>query len=203
MIQSFYSSEILNFIDCDCPYFESPTPEKFAVAGRYFRDLAEVLDYSSDRWLRNWLNDSYGENEYCEVDADWEDWLLARTQQSVSVAFLAKYDLSTKPGNNYPKSRESPRENNQLQVISEGIDDLQKAIATAHAEDIEKWSHQILGCIPAGQSISFKQLKGKLNLTPAQIYLGIILSNRFIIINQNENDFYSGFSVSLHYEKET
>lgn len=64
-------------------------PKKFAVAGAYFCDLAKVLDYSSDRWLRDWLNESYGENEYCEVDANWEDWLTTRTQQSVSVAFLA------------------------------------------------------------------------------------------------------------------
>lgn len=49
MTKSFYSQDILVFIDADSDYFESSNPIKFAVAGEYFADLAEVLNYSSDR----------------------------------------------------------------------------------------------------------------------------------------------------------
>ncbi|MGB5710191.1 MAG: hypothetical protein WBM44_04685 [Waterburya sp.] len=45
--------------------------------------------------------------------------------------------------------------------------------------------------------ISFALLKKTVALTPAQIYLGIILSDRFIIMSNGEADFYGGFSIVL------
>ena len=107
MVKSFYSPEILTFIDANSKFYQPITPDKFVIAGEYFADLAQVLNHTSDRWLRNWLNDSYGENEYCEVTHDWSDWLGSKTQQSVSVAFLAKYLPSSKSNNDYPEERKS------------------------------------------------------------------------------------------------
>ena len=147
MNYSAYSPEILKFIDCDRPYFNPPTPKKFAVAGDYFCDLAEVLNYSSDRWLRNWLNDSYGENEYCEVDADWSDWLASRTQQSVSVNFLNKYLPQIERQHDYPETRATWSKDLDLEVDDNS--NLASVIAIANPEDIEKWSNLILDCIPS------------------------------------------------------
>lgn len=200
--QSCYSQEILNFIDADSDYFEPIAPVKFAIAGGYLADLAEVLDYSSDRWLRNWLNESYGVNEYCEVESDWSDWLASRTQQYVSVNFLSKYQ--TEPaGNNYPQERESWSKTLEPKPVIETDTQLHAdksfvgQIMTAHAEDIRQWSNSIAEMIPRTGSITFARLKQVLSLTPAQIYLGIILSDRFVLESRGEVDFYSGFSIFL------
>jgi hypothetical protein len=56
---SFYSQEILQFIDADSAYYSTIKPSKFAIAGDYFTGLAESLNYAGDRWLRDWLNESY------------------------------------------------------------------------------------------------------------------------------------------------
>ncbi|MEO1693188.1 MAG: hypothetical protein AAFR63_16925 [Cyanobacteria bacterium J06631_6] len=192
---SAYSDRILRYIDAESEYFTPLTAKKFAKAGEYFADLAEVLDYSSQRWLNDWLNESYGENEYCEVDHDWGDWLHSRTQQSVSVAFLEKYQKSDRSGNNYPQTRETWSK--EFVPNAEPEIDLAGAIATAHAEDITLWSNLIDAAIATSNSITFTQLTQTLDLTPAQIYLGIVLSDRFTIIKDNESNFYSGFSVSL------
>ncbi|MGB5632206.1 MAG: hypothetical protein WBM86_05415, partial [Waterburya sp.] len=89
--ESAYSHGILYFVDANSSYFDLSTAAKFVKAGQEFVDLAEALNYTTNRWLQNWLNESYGENEYCEVEPDWVDWLASRTQQSVNVNFLAKY----------------------------------------------------------------------------------------------------------------
>ncbi|MEL6578904.1 MAG: hypothetical protein AAFQ14_04065 [Cyanobacteria bacterium J06621_12] len=192
-MNSFYSDRILKFIDADSGYFKPVTAKKFAKAGEYFADLAEVLDYSSQRWLNDWLNETYGENEYCEVDHDWEDWLASRTQQSVSVAFLAKYKQE-RPDRKYPKIRETWSKEFSLDLEPET--DLAGAIATAHAEDVALWSSLITEALTSHKSTTFAQLTQTLDLSPAQIYLGIVLSDRFIIIKGDEDDFYGGFSIS-------
>ncbi|MEM6614730.1 MAG: hypothetical protein AAF652_21310 [Cyanobacteria bacterium P01_C01_bin.72] len=195
-VDSVYSQEVLNFIDADSKYFTPLTTIKFAEAGKYFADLAEVLNYSTQRWLNNWLNQNYGENDYCEVEPDWSDWLNSRTQQSVSVAFLAKYQDQERSGNDYPDTRQSWA---KVSNLDEKIEiDFTAAIATAHAEDIAAWSSLISNCIPATKAIAFSELTQALDLTPAQIYLGIILSDdRFTISKDEENDFYGGFFVSF------
>jgi len=194
-MNSAYSDRILKFIDADGIYFKPVTAKKFAKAGEYFEGLAEVLDYSTQRWLNDWLNETYGENEYCEVPHDWEDWLAARTQQSVSVAFLAKYQTGDRPSNNYPQTRETWSK--EIVPNAEPEIDLAGAIATAHAEDIALWSSLITEVLTLHQLTTFDQLTQTLDLSPAQIYLGIVLSDRFVIIKDDEDDFYGGFSISL------
>ena len=83
--------------------------------------------------MRNWLNESYGENEVCEVPHDWQDWLVSRTQQSVSVNFLQKYLPQTENRNNYPEQRES---GSKPETIGDLVDDdLNAATAIASVED--------------------------------------------------------------------
>lgn len=193
--KSAYSKEILRFIDADSEYFTPLTATKFAKAGEYFVDLAEVFDYSTQRWLNDWFNDSYGENEYCEVDCDWSDWLTTRTQQSVSVTFLAKYRSSDRRSNNYPERRESWAK--EFIVEKKAEIDLTSAISTAYAEDIALWSSLISDRISATETVTFWDLTQTLDLTPAQIYLGIVLSDLFAIVKDDDSDFYGGFSVNF------
>ena len=146
---SVYSDRILKYIDADSQYFTPLTAKKFGKAGEYFLDLAVTLDYSSQRWLIEWFNESYGENEYCEIDHDWEDWLASHTQQSVSVNFLAKYQGDCeasrrhRSGNDYPESRQGWSKEEEAELGIEREDDLPSLIATAHAEDIAQWSSLI------------------------------------------------------------
>ncbi|MBE9048466.1 hypothetical protein IQ255_29490 [Pleurocapsales cyanobacterium LEGE 10410] len=195
MVESFYSPEILTFIDADSEFYQPITPDKFAVAGEYFADLAQVLNYSSDRWLRNWLNESYGKNEYCEVSHDWSDWLGSRTQQSVSVTFLSKYLPQPNSSNNYPDNRKTPSK-------IESVDnpkgyDLDRAINLATPEDISIWSKAVLDLVqPSKIPISFAKLITLSHLESVEIYLGIFLSDRFVIIKDDRNEFYSDFAVA-------
>lgn len=194
--ESAYSSGILHFVDANSNYFDLLTADKFTRAGQELADLAAVLDYSTNRWLQNWLNESYGENEYCEVEPNWVDWLASRTQQSVSVNFLAKYQGNLLD-HKYPESRQSWSKEEEEELVTEPEDELSSFIATAHAEDITQWSSLILDSLPLDRRTSFTWLKENVDLSPAQIYLGIILSDRFVIIKDDENDFYGGFSILL------
>lgn len=195
MVESFYSPEILTFIDANSEFYYSITPDKFAVAGEYFADLAQALNYTSDRWLRNWLNDSYGENEYCEVAHDWSDWLGSRTQQSVSVAFLAKYLPSSKSNNDYPEERKSWSKDKSVDN-PKGYD-LDRATSLATPEDISIWSQAILDLVQSFKTpISFAKLITLSHLEPVEVYLGIFLSDRFVIIKDEQNEFYGDFAVA-------
>ena len=141
--ESAYSHGILHFVDANSNYFDLLTADKFARAGQELADLAAVLNYSTNRWLQNWEDESYGENEYCQVEPDWVDWLASRTQQSVSVNFLAKYQ-GDRSGHNYPESRQSGRKGEEAELVVEPEDELSSLIATAHAEDIAQWSSLII-----------------------------------------------------------
>ena len=195
MIESFYSPEILTFIDADSNFYQPITPDKFAVAGECFADLAQVLNYTSDRWLRNWLNESYGENEYCEVSHDWSDWLVSRTQQSVSVTFLSKYLPQPNSSNDYPDNRKTPSK-------TESVDnpkgyDLDRAITLATPEDISIWSKAVLALVQSSKApISFAKLITLSHLEPVEVYLGIFLSDCFVIIKDDQNEFYGDFAVA-------
>ena len=194
-MNSAYSSKILNFIDCDRPYFNPSTPQKFAVAGDYFCDLAEVLNYSSDRWLRNWLNDRYGENEYCEVPYDWSDWLASRTQESVSVKFLDKYSSQIEVKHDYPETRATWSKYVDLEV--DDRPNLASTIAIANPEDLKSWSQQIETVMRGKQSLSFIQLQKLVDLEPVETLLSVLLGEQFLILNVDENDFYSDFVVEF------
>ncbi|BAZ46933.1 hypothetical protein NIES4102_39790 (plasmid) [Chondrocystis sp. NIES-4102] len=189
-----YSENINYYLDAQSDLYPEPiTPIKFALAGQCFLDLALKLERDSDRWLKNWQNASYGESE-CVVAHDWCDWLANRTQQSVSVAFLDKYRLSQREPNNYPDNRASVVVETVLEAPE--IEDLDLLIATAYTEEIQAWSSLISSCLSRGQAISFQELIAKIDLSPAKIYLGILLSDRFSLTG-NSDDFYGGFWVRL------
>ncbi len=196
MTKSAYSREILNFIDAESSYFEPITPAKFVIAGDYYADLAIALDYSTERWLRNWLNESYGENKVCEVPHDWQDWLVSRTQQSVSVNFLQKYLPQTENRNNYPEQRES---GSKPETIGDLVDDdLNAATAIASVEDITAWGERVALVIRnSAGSLSFSSLRTLIDLKPVEIYLGILLNEQFQIVKEND-DFYGDFIVMLN-----
>ncbi|MEL6441800.1 MAG: hypothetical protein AAFQ80_21425 [Cyanobacteria bacterium J06621_8] len=194
---SFFSSEVRYYIDPGSSFFSIVTPGKFSIAGQKFLDLAESLNYESDRWLQNWLNESYGAKEFCEVEPDWLDWLASRTQQSVSVNFLDKYQDAS-PRNNYPQQRESWNKASELESAVKSEAELLGQVMVAHAEDIARWSNTIADFVPSTGSVTFAWLKHNLPLTSAQIYLGIILSDRFALETSGEADFYGGFSISFH-----
>jgi hypothetical protein len=189
-----YTKNITYYLDAHSDLYPEPiTPIKFALAGQCFLDLAQKLERDSDRWLKNWQNTSYGESE-CVVAHDWCDWLANRTQQSVSVAFLDKYQLSQREPNNYPDNRASVVVETVLEAPE--IENLDLLMATAYTEEIQAWSSLISSCVSRGQAISFQELIAKIDLSPAKIYLGILLSDRFSLIG-NSDDFYGGFWVRL------
>jgi hypothetical protein len=206
-----YTKNITYYLDAQSDlYLEPITPSKFALAGQCFLDLALKLERDSDRWLKNWQNASYGESE-CVVAHDWCDWLASRTQQSVSVAFLDKYRLNQREPNNYPDNRASvvadgrglggfPHERpvQEVETILEApeIENLDLLMATAYTEEIQAWSSLVSSCVSRGRSVSFKELIAKLDLSPAKIYLGILLSDRFSLTAKSD-DFYGGFWVRL------
>jgi hypothetical protein len=216
-----YTKNITYYLDAQSDLYPEPiTPSKFALAGQCFLDLALKLERDSDRWLKNWQNASYGESE-CVVAHDWCDWLANRTQQSVSVAFLDKYRLSQREPNNYPDNRASvvadgrgdatlganplglggfPHERpvQEVETVLEApeIENLDLLMATAYTEEIQAWSSLVSSCISRGRSVSFQELITKLDLSPAKIYLGILLSDRFSLTG-NSDDFYEGFWVRL------
>ena len=195
MVKSFYSPKILTFIEADSEFYQPITPDKFAVAGEYFADLAQALNLASDRWLRNWLNDSYGENEYCEVSHDWSDWLVSRTQQSVSVTFLSKYLPQPNSSNDYPDNRKTPSKTESVDNL--GDYDLDRAITLATPEDISIWSKAVLDLVqPSETPISFAKLITLSHLEPVEVYLGIFLSDYFVIIKDEQNEFYGDFAVA-------
>ena len=200
MVKRLYSQNILFYIDSESDFYADPvSAEKFAIAGQYFLNLAIDLDRNSDRWLQNWLNTSYGKAD-CVVPHDWNDWLSTRTQQSVSINFLAKYTFTNSIPNNYSDSRISST--NTTFTPSASSENLEESIVTAHAEKIEEWSKIIgdyLGDRVKG-SVSFNSLRESLNLSPAKIYLGIILSDRFEV-KTNEADFYGDFLVMVTSKK--
>lgn len=191
-----YSANINYYLDAQSNLYREPiTPIKFALAGQCFLDLALKLERDSDRWLKNWQNASYGESE-CVVAHDWCDWLANRTQQSVSVAFLDKYRVSQKEPSNYPDNRASVVVETVLEAPEIENQNLDLLMATAYTEEIQAWSSLVLSCISKGRAVSFKKLIAKLDLSPAKIYLGILLSDRFSLTG-NSDDFYGGFWVRL------
>ena len=191
-----YDEELNYYLDAGSNFYQdSVTPEQFSLAGQCFLALAEKLDVESERWLKSWQNNSYGQSE-CAVDYDWDDWLRTRTQQSVNVSFLSKYVEDNRLTHDYPEER-ATRKKEEITTMMPTEESLTSLIAIAHQEDIEQWSKIVFDFILArNQSVSFNELIKQLSLSPAQIYLGIILSDLFLLL-ANEDNFYDGFLINL------
>lgn len=110
------------------------------------------------------------------------------------MAFLSKYDGDSYRCNDYPETRKTWSKEVEYPPADLN-ENLASATATAHAEDIEQWSRAI-SILVGDTCVTFDWLKSNLKLTPAQIYLGIIKSDRFVVM-KDEADFYAGFSVKL------
>ena len=196
--KSFPDDEELNYyLDADSNFYQHPVPaHKFIWAGQCFLDLAEQLDIESENWLRDWQNNSYGKFE-CVVNCDWQDWLASRTQQSVNVSFLSKYVIEdNRLPNDYPEERTTEKKEEIINTISTE-ETWTNLIEIAHREDIEQWSEIVFNFrLKMNRSVSFNQLIRALNLSSSQIYLGIILSDLFILL-PDSNDFYNGFLIDL------
>ena len=192
-----YSEELNYYLDADSNFYQcSVTPDQFSLAGQCFFGLAEKLDVESERWLKSWQNNSYGQTE-CVVDYDWDDWLTSRSQQSVKVSFLSKYVMEdNRLTHDYPEGR-ATRKKEEITTMMPTEENLTSLISIAHQEDIEQWSKIVFDFIfNRNQSVSFNELIKQLNLSPAQIYLGIILSDLFLLL-ANEEHFYDGFLINL------
>ena len=194
--QSFpYSEELNYYLDADSNFYQtSLTANKFSLAGECFLELAKKLDIDSENWLRKWQNNSYGEAE-CSVDYDWGDWLSSRTQQSVTVNFLSKYSIKDeRVPNDYPNDRTTGKKEEIIPLIPRE-ENLTSLIAIAHQEDIEQWSKMVFEVVvKVNHPVRFNDLIQTLNLSAAQIYLGIILSDLFILL-PDEDNFYDGFLI--------
>ena len=122
---------------------------------------------------------------------------MSRTQQSVNVNFLSKYLIEDeRVPNDYPNDRTTGKKEEIISLIPRE-ENLTSLIAIAHQEDIEQWSKIVFEFIvKANHSVSFNELIKQLNLSPAQIYLGIILSDLFLLL-PDEDNFYDGFLIEL------
>lgn len=191
--ESSFSEADLYLIAAESPYFEQEivSNTQFAQAGQKFLDLAQDLDFSSQRWLQNWLNASYGATD-CVVPHDWLDWLATRTQQVVSVAFLDKYSNESREFSNYPENRVSWSE----AAILDDVDlDLQSVLAVSHTEEIELWTSIVTKYLQScDRLVPFSQLTQNIPLSFSQIYLGVLLNETVEIVP--DDDFYAGFWVS-------
>lgn len=192
-------SNLLVFTNVD-NYDGSISPEQFDRAGQCFLDLARDLDRTSDRWLHHWLNPTTEAKDYCVVAHDWNDWLESQCQQSVSVRFLDKYDINQRRVHDYPNTRESWLMVEDLAEVDLDFGSTEakmEAISLAHEEKVQQWSELVEQQVAKSRyPVTFKELTHTVPLRRVEIYLGILLGDRFILSSDDE-DFYGGFLVSL------
>ncbi len=192
---------ILNFshpeLSPDAPCYENYSNyEILNKAGNRFVEVAQDIKEDFECWWIDWYNPT--ELGDCLLPEDWEDIFLSKyLQQSIDVNFLNKYLRDTpRLSHNYPQNRAiTIQEDDEYEsLFSE--DEITEILTTAHSESIKEWSNTVLKVINEFQEIKFSYLLNLVELSPAKIYLSVLLSDCFILRKDND-DFYGDFEIKI------
>ncbi len=193
---------ILNFshpeLSPDAPCYENYSNyEILNKAGKRFVEVAQDIKEDFECWWIDWYNPT--ELGDCLLPLDWEDVFLSKyLQQSIDVSFLNKYSIDTpRLSHDYPESRAMTiHEDDEYESLFTQ-DEITEILTTAHSESIKEWSNTVLKVINEFQEIKFSYLLNLVELSPAKIYLSVLLSDCFIL-RKDSKDFYGDFSIIIN-----
>ena len=199
LILKFNYPDLLPYASC---YQNCSDSEILSMAGNKFVAVAQSIKDDFETWWNNWSNPT--EFDDCLLPSDWEETFLSKyLQQSIDVTFLDKYLVDDhRLSHDYPESRTTYiQEEIEGDLLAKNITDI---INTAHSESIKEWSDTVLKVIEKFQEIKFSYLLNLVELSPAKVYLGVLLSDsdemgnpRFTLIN-NRDDFYGDFKIKIN-----
>ncbi|MDJ0577038.1 MAG: hypothetical protein QNJ65_17995 [Xenococcaceae cyanobacterium MO_234.B1] len=194
---------ILNFshpeLSPDAPCYESYSNyEILNKAGKRFVEVAQDIKQNFESWWIDWSNPT--ELGDCLLPEDWEDIFLSKyLQHSIDVSFLNKYLIDTpRLSHDYPESRAMIiQEDNEYESLFTP-DEITEVLTTApNSESIKEWSNIVLKVFTEFPEIKFSYLLNLVQLSPAKIYLSVLLSDRFIL-RKDSDDFYGDFSIVIN-----
>ncbi len=196
---------ILNFshpeLSPDAPCYENHSNyEILNKAGNRFVELAQYIKEDFELWWIDYSNPT--DKGDCLLPFDWSDTFLSKyLQQSIDVSFLNKYLLDTpRLSHDYPETRAMIiHEDDEYESLFTE-DEITEVLTTAHSESIKKWSSIVLEVINEFQEIKFSYLLNLVELSPAKIYLSVLLSDCFILRKDSKN-FYGDFKIKITQEK--
>ena len=194
LILNFNYPELLPYSTCykNCSDFEI-----LNQAGNRFIEVAEDIKDDFESWWIDWSNPT--ESGDCLLPPDWSDTFLSNyLQQSIDVSFLDKYlDVTPRLPHDYPETRVKTIQDNLKDEALLTSFEITEILTTAHSESIKEWSNIILKVVDKFQEIKFSYLLNLVELTPAKIYLGILLSDRFRL-EKDSDDFYGDFKIKIN-----
>ena len=192
---------ILNFshpeLSPDAPCYENYSNyEILNKAGKRFVEVAQDIKEDFECWWIDWYNPT--ELGDCLLPLDWEDVFLSKyLQQSIDVSFLSKYSIDTpRLSHDYPQNRAMTIQEDDEHESLFTQDEITEILTTAHSESIKEWSNTVLKVINKFQEIKFSYLLNLVELSPAKIYLSVLLSDHFIL-RKDSDDFYGDFEIKI------
>lgn len=167
------------------------------LAGNRFVEVAQDIKDDFESWWIDWSNPT--ETGDCLLPADWSDTFLSNyLQQTIDVSFLDKYLMDTpRLPHDYPETRAMTTRASVEDEALLNSEEITEILTTAHSESIKEWSNIILKVVDKFQEIKFSYLTYLVELTPAKIYLGILLSDRFKL-EKDTDDFYGDFKIKIN-----
>ena len=163
-------------------------------AGNRFVEVAQEIKDDFEAWWIDWSNPT--ELGDCLLPIDWSDSFLSNyLQQSMDVSFLDKYLIdSPRLIHDYPETR--------VITIQENIEDeslitaenIAEVLMIADSESIQEWSNLVVKVLAKFPEIKFSYLLQMIDLSSAQIYLGLLFCEP-LILKQDSQNFYGDFSI--------
>lgn len=179
----------------DSPCYQNSTYFQILnLAGNRFVEVAQDIKNDFESW---WIDWKYPiDNQDCLLPCDWEDVFLSKyLQQSIDVSFLDKYLVDTpRLSHDYPEIRAITIHEEQEYESLFTSDEITEVLTNAHSESIKEWSNSVYTIVAKFQEIKFSYLLNLVELSPAKIFLSVLLSDRFIL-RKDSDDFYGDFEV--------